>query len=43
MDGHAIFWITQIVLLIILALTLLTPDDKAVKDYFEKQEKEDDK
>jgi hypothetical protein len=43
MDGHTIFWITQIVLLIILALTLLTPDHRDIKDYFEEQEKEDDK
>ena len=43
MDGHTIFRITQIILLIILALILLTPDGKTIKDYFEEQEKEDDK
>jgi hypothetical protein len=43
MIGHTIFWITQIILLIILALILLTPDGRDIKDYFEDQEKEDDK
>ena len=43
MNAHAIVWIIQIILLIILALILLTPDDKDIKGYFEEQEKEDDK
>jgi hypothetical protein len=43
MNGHTIFWITQIILLIILASILLTPYDRDIKDYFEEQEKEGDK
>ena len=43
MDGHTIFWIAQIILLIILGLIVLTPDDKTIKDYFERQERDDDK
>jgi hypothetical protein len=43
MDGHTIFWIIQIILLTILGLILLTPSDKDIKDYFERQEEDDDK
>jgi hypothetical protein len=43
MNAHVIFWITQIILLIILALILLTPSDKDIKDYFERQGKDEDK
>ena len=35
--------IIQIILLIILVLILLTPEDKDIKDYFERQERDDDK
>ena len=43
MDGHTIFWITQIILLIIIAFIVLTPSEKDIKDYFERQDKENDK
>jgi uncharacterized integral membrane protein len=35
--------IIQIILLIILVLILLTPEDKDIKDYFKRQERDDDK
>jgi hypothetical protein len=43
MDTHTIFCIIQIILLIILALILLTPRDRDIKDYFDKQGKDNDK
>ena len=43
MDGHTIIWITQIILLIILGLIVLTISDKDIKDYSERQDKENDK
>jgi len=42
MGGHSIFWIIQIILLIILGLILLTPKDKDIRDYFERQDRDND-
>jgi hypothetical protein len=43
MIAHVIVWIIQIILLIILALILLTPRDQDIKDYFDKQGKDDER
>jgi hypothetical protein len=43
METHTVAWIIQVILLIILALVLLTPSDEDIKDYFDKQDKENDK